>query len=85
MQKEHIFQRHGAWYVRNRSGDTENTKIVCNLRCERLADFNDKYRTKQSVRQKAGDFLDRLSEVHEEVDQHWNLYENGRLNPKQAV
>jgi integrase len=34
--------------------------------CERLADFNDKHRTKQSVRQKAEDFLDRLNEGHVE-------------------
>jgi integrase len=62
MQKGHIFQRHGAWYLRYRKDETENGKIVRKQLCERLADFNDKYRTKQSVRQKAEDFLDRLND-----------------------
>jgi integrase len=66
MQKGHIFQRHGAWYLRYRIAETVDGKIVRKQLCERLADFNDKHRTKQSVRQKAEDFLDRLNEGHVE-------------------
>ena len=66
MQKGHIFQRHGGWYLRYRREETVNGKAVRRQRCERLADFDDKHRTKQSVRQKAEDFLDQLNEGRDE-------------------
>lgn len=62
MQKGYIFQLHGAWYVRYRKDETVDGKLVRKQRCERLADADDKHRTKLSVRQKAEDFLERLTD-----------------------
>lgn len=44
MQRGHIFQSHGAWFVRYRPAPKEKQK------CDRLAPICDQYRTKKSVR-----------------------------------
>jgi integrase len=49
MQRGHIFKRHGAWHLRYRV----NGKQVC----VKLADYNDEYRTKASLRLLAEPYL----------------------------
>jgi integrase len=54
MQKGQIFQRHGAWHLRYR----DNGKQVS----QRLAPFNDQFRTVKSVRVLAEEILQPLNE-----------------------
>lgn len=49
MQRGQIFKRHGAWHLRYRLNGKQA--------CQRLAEYNDEYRTVTSVRQLADDIL----------------------------
>jgi integrase len=52
-QKGQIFQRHGAWHLRYRA---EGKQVS-----QKLADFNDRYRTKRSVRGLADEILESVN------------------------
>jgi hypothetical protein len=52
-QRGQIFQRNNAWYLRYRVGGKQA--------CTRLADFNDQYRTKRSVRDLADEVLEPIN------------------------
>jgi integrase len=54
QQKGQIFQRHGAWHLRYR----KDGKQVC----QRLADYNDRYRSKRDVRPLADEILEPLNQ-----------------------
>jgi integrase len=55
MQKGQIFQRHGAWHLRYRTAEGKQ-------RSQRLAPFNDQFRTVKSVRGLADEILQPLNE-----------------------
>ena len=57
MQKDYIYQANGAWHVRYR---VDGEQISC-----KLADYNDQYRTKRSVRPLAGEIIDPLNQGRE--------------------
>ena len=57
MQKGYIYQANGAWHVRYRVGGKQVSR--------KLADYNDQYRTKRSVRPLADEILDPLNQGRE--------------------
>jgi len=57
MQKGYIYQANGAWHVRYRVDGEQFSR--------RLADYNDQYRTKRSVRPLAGEIIDPLNQGRE--------------------
>lgn len=61
MQRGHIFQSHGAWYVRYRPAPKEKQK------CERLAPICDEYRTIKSVRPLAEKILHPINQGRQTV------------------
>ena len=54
MQKGYIYQTNGAWHVRYRVDGKQVSR--------KLADYNDQYRTKRSVRPLADEVLDPLNQ-----------------------
>jgi hypothetical protein len=54
MQKGYIYQTNGAWHVRYRVDGKQVSR--------ELADYNDQYRTKRSVRPPADEVLDPLNQ-----------------------
>jgi hypothetical protein len=54
MQKGYIYQTNGAWHVRYRADGKQVSR--------KLADYNDQYRTKRSVRPLADEVLDPLNQ-----------------------
>lgn len=54
MQKGYIYQTNGAWHVRYRVDGKHVSR--------KLADYNDQYRTKRSVRPLADEVLDPLNQ-----------------------
>jgi hypothetical protein len=54
MQKGYIYQNNGAWHVRYRADGKQVSR--------KLADYNDQYRTKRSVRPLADEVLDPLNQ-----------------------
>ena len=61
MQRGHIFQSHGAWFVRYRPAPKEKQK------CERLAPICDEYRTIKSVRPLAEKILHPINQGRQTV------------------
>jgi hypothetical protein len=57
MQKGYIYQANGAWHVRYRVDGEQISR--------KLADYNDQYRTKRSVRPLAGEIIDPLNQGRE--------------------
>jgi hypothetical protein len=57
MQKGYIYQANGAWHVRYRVDGEQVSR--------KLADYNDQYRTKRSVRPLADEVLDPLNQGRE--------------------
>jgi integrase len=57
MQKGYIFRLHGGWHLRYRAGGKQV--------CERLAPFNDQFRTVKSVRGLADEILQPINEGRE--------------------
>ena len=55
MQKGYIYQTNGAWHVRCRVDGKQVSR--------KLADYNDQYRTKRSVRPLADEVLDPLNQA----------------------
>jgi len=55
MQKGYIYQANGAWHVRYRVDGEQISR--------KLADYNDQYRTKRSVRPLADEVLDPLNQA----------------------
>ena len=53
MQKGYVYQAHGAWHIRYRLPNGEQ-------KSEKLADYNEQYRTKKSVRQLADDIIHKI-------------------------
>jgi hypothetical protein len=54
MQKGYTYQTNGAWHVRYRVDGKQVSR--------KLADYNDQYRTKRSVRPLADEVLDPLNQ-----------------------
>jgi integrase len=54
MQKGYIYQTNGAWHLRYRVGGKQVSR--------KLADYNDQYRTKRSVRPLADEILDPINQ-----------------------
>src|SRR5260370_29145568 len=54
MQKGYIYQTNGAWHIRYRVDGKQVSR--------KLADYNDQYRTKRSVRPLADEVLDPLNQ-----------------------
>src|SRR6266404_1765200 len=54
MQKGYIYQTNGAWHIRYRADGKQVSR--------KLADYNDQYRTKRSVRPLADEVLDPLNQ-----------------------
>jgi hypothetical protein len=57
MQKGYIYQANGTWHVRYRVDGEQISR--------KLADYNDQYRTKRSVRPLAGEIIDPLNQGRE--------------------
>ena len=57
MQKGYIYQANGAWHVRFRLNGKQVSR--------KLADYNDQYRTKRSVRPLADEIIDPLNQGRE--------------------
>jgi hypothetical protein len=57
MQKGYIYEANGAWHVRYRLNGKQVSR--------KLADYNDQYRTKRSVRPLADEIIDPLNQGRE--------------------
>ena len=57
MQKGYVYQASGAWHVRYRWDGEQISR--------KLADYNDQYRTKRSVRPLVGEIIDPLNQGRE--------------------
>ncbi|MGI9102522.1 MAG: tyrosine-type recombinase/integrase [Terriglobales bacterium] len=57
QQKGCIYKSSGAWYARYREDVIQNGRMARKLRCKRLADVSDRYRTKNDVLPLLADIL----------------------------
>jgi len=63
QQKGCIYRVGGAWYARYREDVLQDGRIVRKLRCKRLAEVNERYRTKADVRPLLADTLQPLNSM----------------------